>query len=62
MFKSLSDNMKNMLIDSLIKKYDKINSKLQRDFVRTHYDEDEIEAMEEELKRIDEMIKELKED
>jgi chromosome segregation ATPase len=62
MFRSLSDNMKNMLIESLILKYDKINSKLQRDFVRTHYDEDEIEAMKEELKRIDEMIKELKED
>jgi chromosome segregation ATPase len=62
MFKSLSDNMKNMLIESLILKYDKINSKLQRDFVRTHYNEDEIEAMKEELKRIDEMIKELKED
>jgi phosphoribosylaminoimidazole-succinocarboxamide synthase len=62
MFRSLSDNMKNMLIESLIKKYDNINRKLQRDFVRTHYDEDEIESMKEELKRIDEMIKELKED
>ena len=62
MFRSLSDNMKNMLIESLILKYDKINSKLHRDFLKMHYDEDEIEVMKEELKRIDEMIKELKED
>ena len=62
MFKSLSVDMKKRLIESLIRRYNYINRKLQRDFVKTHYDQDEIDAMKEELKRIDEMIKELKED
>ena len=62
MFKSLSDKRKNMLIESLIRKYDEINSKLHGEFLKMYYDEDDIEEMKEELERLDEMIKELKED
>ena len=49
MFKSLSDKMKNILIESLILRYDETNSKLHRDFLKMHYDEEDIEKMKKEL-------------
>lgn len=60
MFRFLSSNMRKLLIESLCERYDKINNKLQRDFLKIDYDEEEIEQMKNELKRIDETIKELK--
>ena len=62
MFKSLSDKMRNVLIESLILRYDETNSKLHRDFLKMHYDEEDIEKMKKELERLEEIIKELKED
>lgn len=60
MFKGLSKEFKQLMIDELCKKYDNINMKLQDDFVRTHYEQWQIQQMKEELKRIDEIITELK--
>ena len=60
MFKGLSKEFKQLMIDELCKKYDSINMKLQQDFVRTHYEQWQIEDMKSELKRIDEIITELK--
>ena len=60
MFKGLSKEFKQLMIDELCKKYDGINMKLQQDFVRTHYEQWQIQQMKEELKRIDEIITELK--
>lgn len=62
MFRHLSENMKKLLIESLCKRYDNTNRKLQGDFVRMHYEKYEIECMEDELKRISEIIEELKND
>ena len=62
MFKYISEELKNELIKSLCKRYDETNRKLQRDFVKMHYEDYEIESMKEELKRIDEIIKTLKEE
>lgn len=62
MFKGLSKEFKQLMIDELCKKYDNINIKLQDDFVRTHYEQWQIQQMKEELKRIDEIINSLKED
>lgn len=58
----LSENMKNHLLKRLYEQYDEINSELQRDFVREHYEEDEIEDMKYQLEILDKMIKVLKED
>ena len=58
----LSENMKNYLLKGLYEQYDEINSKLQRDFVRIRYEEDEIEDMKYQLEILDKMIKVLKED
>lgn len=60
MMKHLSESMRKLLIESLCERYDNINNKLQRDFFKMDYDEEEIERMKNELKRIDETIKELK--
>lgn len=60
MLRFLSSNMRKLLIESLCERYDKINNKLQSDFLKMDYDEEEIEQMKNELKRIDETIKELK--
>lgn len=60
MFKGLSKEFKQLVIDELCKKYDSINMKLQDDFVRIHYEQWQIQQMKEELKRIDEIITELK--
>ena len=62
MFKGLSKEFKQLIIDELYKKYDSINIKLQDDFVRIHYEQWQIQQMKEELKRIDEIINSLKED
>ena len=62
MFEGLSKEFKQLIIDELYKKYDSINTKLQDDFVRIHYEQWEIQDMKEELKRIDEIINNLKED
>ena len=62
MFKSLSDKMRNVLLESLVLRYDETNNKLHRDFLKMHYDEEDIEKMKKELERLDEIIKELKED
>ena len=62
MFEGLSKEFKQLIIDELCKKYDSINMKLQDDFVRIHYEQWEIQDMKEELKRIDEIINNLKED
>ena len=60
MFKGLSKEFKQLMIDELCKKYDSINIKLQDDFVRIHYEQWQIKQMKEELKKIDEIITELK--
>ena len=62
MFKSLSDKERQMLLVSLYERYDQINAKLQRDFIKMHYEEDEIEEMKKQLLRLEEIINELKED
>ena len=62
MFEGLSKEFKQLIIDELCKKYDSINMKLQDDFVRIHYEQWQIQDMKEELKRIDEIINNLKED
>ena len=56
MFKGLSKEFKQLMIDELRKRYDSINMKLQDDFVRIHYEQWQIQQMKEELKRIDEII------
>ena len=60
MFESLSNEMRKLLLDSLYKKYDEINSKLQRDFVRMHYEDWEIEEMKMQLVRLNEIIEEVR--
>ena len=62
MLRHISDNMKKMLIEELCKKYDNINMKLQDDLAKMWYDKWQLEEMESELKRIDEIINSLKED
>ena len=60
MFKSLSDKERLILLVSLYEKYDEINAKLQRDFVKMHSEEDEIEEMKKQLLRLEEIINELR--
>ena len=55
----ISEEMKQMLIESLNKRYDKINRKLQDDFAKIWYDNWQLEEMKSELKRIDEIIENL---
>ena len=62
MFKGLSKEFKQLIIDELYKKYDSINMKLQDDLAKVWYDDWMIQQMKEELKRIDEIINNLKED
>ena len=62
MFKGLSKEFKQLMIDELCKKYDSINMKLQDDLAKIWYDDWQLEDMKEELKRIDEIINNLKED
>ena len=62
MFKGLSKEFKQLMIDELCKRYDSINMKLQDDLVKIWYDDWMIQQMKEELKRIDEIINSLKED
>ena len=52
----------NILLIELYDRYDYINQILNRDFLRMHYDDWELEEMMEELKQIDATIKLLKED
>ena len=52
----------NILLMELYDRYDYINQILNRDFLRMHYDDWEIEEMKEELKQLDATIKLLKED
>ena len=60
MFKGLSKEFKQLMIDELCKKYDSINMKVQDDLAKMWYDKWQLEDMEFELKRIDEIITELK--
>lgn len=60
MFKGLSRELKQIMIDELCKKYDSINMKLQNDLAKLWYDEWQLEDMKSKLKRIDEIITELK--
>ena len=62
MFEGLSKEFKQLIIDELCKKYDNINMKLQDDLVKIWYDKWQLEDMESELKRIDEIINSLKEE
>lgn len=62
MFRSLSDSMRRSVLETLYKRYDKLNKKLNRDFLRMYYEDWEIEDMREQLKAIEELIKEFKED
>ena len=62
MFKSLSNKMRKILLESLYEKYDEINSKLQRDFVKMHYEDWQIEEMKKQLERLDEIINEVRKD
>lgn len=56
MMKHLSQNMKNLLKEELVKKYDAINRKLQMPFAKTYYADYELQQMKEELRRIDEIL------
>ena len=60
MFKGLSKEFKQLIIDELYKKYDSINMKLQDDLAKIWYDDWQLEDMKSELKRIDEIITELR--
>ena len=60
MFKGLSKEFKQLMIDELCKKYDSINMKLQDDLAKIWYDDWKLEDMKSELERIDEIITELK--
>lgn len=60
MFEGLSKEFKQLIIDELCKKYDNINMKLQDDLAKIWYDKWQLEDMKSELKRIDEIITELK--
>ena len=62
MFEGLSKEFKQLIIDELYKKYDSINIKLQDDLAKIWYDDWQLEDMKSELKRIDEIIKSLKEE
>lgn len=62
MFESLSNEMRKILLESLYEKYDEINSKLQRDFVKMHYEDWQIEEMKAQLLRLDEIINEVRKD
>ena len=62
MFRSLSDSMRRIVLGTLYKRYDELNKKLNRDFLRMYYEDWEIEDMREQLKAIEELIKEFKED
>ena len=62
MFRSLSDSMRRTILGTLYKRYDELNKKLNRDFLRMYYEDWEIEDMREQLKAIEELIKEFKED
>ena len=62
MFKGLSKEFKQLMIDELCKRYDSINMKLQDDLVKIWYDDWQLEDMKSELKRIDEIINSLKEE
>ena len=60
MFKGLSKEFKQLMIDELCMKYDGINMKLQDDLAKIWYDKWQLEDMKSELKRIDEIITELR--
>ena len=60
MFKGLSKEFKHLVIDELCKRYDNINMKLQDDLAKIWYEDWQLEDMKSELKRIDEIITELK--
>ena len=62
MFKGLSKEFKQLMIDELCKRYDSINMKLQDDLVKIWYEDWQLEDMKSELKRIDEIINSLKEE
>lgn len=62
MFRNLSDSMRRTVLETLYKRYDKLNKKLNKDFLRMYYKDWEIEDMREQLKAIEELIKEFKED
>ena len=61
MFRSLSDSMRRTVLGTLYKRYDELNKKLNKDFLRMYYEDWEIEDMREQLKAIEELIKEFKE-
>ena len=60
MFKGLSKEFKQFIIDELCKKFVSINMKLQDDLAKIWYDDWQLEDMKSELKRIDEIITELR--
>ena len=60
MFRCLSDNMKLEIRKALIKRYDENNKRLQAPFLKMYYDEDDIELMIEENKKINQLLEELK--
>ena len=60
MLKNISDNMRKMLIEELCKRYDNTNRKLQAPFLKMHYEKYEIQDMKNELKRIEEILEELR--
>ena len=62
MFKGLSKEFKQLMIDELCKKYDSINMKLQDDLAKIWYEDWQLQDMKTELKRIDEIINSLKEE
>lgn len=62
MFKGLSNRMKQLLLEELYRRYDKLNRKLQSPFTKMHYADYEIQEIRDELRRIDEIILAIKED
>ena len=56
MFKGLSDRMKQLLLEELYRKCNKLDKKLQESFAKKHYVYYELEQMKEELGRIKEIL------
>ena len=60
--KHLTPKMKAMILESLYAKYDKINSKLQRDFAKSYYEKEDLVDMKLELRYIEMLIDQIKEE
>lgn len=60
MLESITPRMRNLLLESLYKKYDEINRRLQSPFLKMHYESWQIVDMKSELDYIDILIDQIK--